>query len=188
MNVKEISDLFNVSGQTVRRVINEIYPSKIQKGKTTRLNKEEAIKIGERIRKTGYVQPQQNIEVPQQNVEVVKMFTAAINNLNATMQNMNKRIVELENRPKQLEYKKEEVFYYTVSGWSRKNKYNLNAQEIRAISRCCWQLSQQHAIDIKQIEDTRNGYVTIYHKIVLKKGFEIFFKKKEEKDRTLWSE
>jgi excisionase family DNA binding protein len=106
MTVKELSELLNVSRDTVERAVRELYPVKMTRGKSTILNKEECIKIGEIIRKPGYIKPQ-SAEVVPQSAEVInrldrieRIMESVVKSLDVLVKNQlpeNQKKQELEN-------------------------------------------------------------------------------------------
>jgi hypothetical protein len=109
MTVKELSNLFDVSAETVKRVIREMFPDKMENGKRTVLNEEECVKLGSEIRKKGYIQPTQNEQVPTQNEQVINQFTKALEIFSKTLDSIDKRLFNLEN--KQIENKTKQIEY-----------------------------------------------------------------------------
>jgi hypothetical protein len=58
-----MAEVAGVSPETVRAKAKEMYPDKFMKGKKTVFNQQEAIPIMAELRKRGFVQPTENLEV-----------------------------------------------------------------------------------------------------------------------------
>jgi septal ring factor EnvC (AmiA/AmiB activator) len=93
MTVKEISNLLNVSDQTVRRIVRILYPAKMEKCKMTKLSKDEADKVIGEIRIEIKSQLQQNVEDLQQNVVDL---TQNVPNLVQNVSDLNNRMDKIE--------------------------------------------------------------------------------------------
>jgi len=63
MTLREMAEVAGVSPETVRAKAKELYPDKFMKGKKTFFNQQEAIPIMAELRKKGFVQPTENLEV-----------------------------------------------------------------------------------------------------------------------------
>lgn len=63
MTIREMAEVAGVSPETVRAKAKEMYPDKFMKGKKTVFNQQEAIPIMAELRKRGFVQPTENLEV-----------------------------------------------------------------------------------------------------------------------------
>lgn len=70
MTVREIAEIAGVSTETVRIKTRELFPEKIKNGKRTVFLQKEAVKIMADLRKKGFVQATENLEVPTKNLEV----------------------------------------------------------------------------------------------------------------------
>lgn len=75
MTIKEIADIAQVSPETVRRVGKDLFPAKYENGKRTVFTQKESIVLMDTLRKKGFVQPTQSVEVPTQNAEVRSTLT-----------------------------------------------------------------------------------------------------------------
>lgn len=177
MTVKELSELFNVSDRTIRRVIQELYPDKLQKGKKTNLNKEEAVKIGEFVRKTGYIQPGQNAdqdgqnaEVPTQNLELQNLQNMFIEFMKQQAE-MNNLLLSFITSKKQIEIKQD---YYSLLGYMRyKNIDEARFSEMILYGKEATKISREFGKEVRKIPDERWGQVNSYHISVLEKLFEV---------------
>jgi len=174
MTVKEMSQLFNVSEETVKRSIRDTYPDKMQNGKRTVLTKDEAILIGENIRKKGYIQPTQNVQLPTQN-EQVDRIDRIENMLNklisviATQVETTNKLLESTNQ-KQLEIIQD---YYTIKGYASKLKVQLVYSEALKLGREAAKMSREKGIEIQKIPDANYDFVNSYHVSVLEEIFRI---------------
>lgn len=74
MTTKEIAEAAGVSSETVRAKGKELFPDKFVIGKKTVFCQKEAIAIMSEIRKKGFIQPTENLEVPTENLEVGDRF------------------------------------------------------------------------------------------------------------------
>ena len=70
MTVREIAEIAGVSTETVRAKTRELFPDKIKNGKRTVFLQKEAVTIMADLRKRGFIQATENLEVPTENLEV----------------------------------------------------------------------------------------------------------------------
>lgn len=70
MTIKEMAAVAGVSTETVRGKAKELYPDKFENGKKTELNHGQAVAVMYELRKKGFVQPTENLEVPTEHLEV----------------------------------------------------------------------------------------------------------------------
>ena len=68
---KEIAEAAGVTSETVRVKGKELFPERFVNGRKTEFNQKEAISIMSELRKKGFIQPTENLEVPTGNLEVV---------------------------------------------------------------------------------------------------------------------
>jgi hypothetical protein len=187
MTVKELSNLFNVSDETIKRVIRELFPGKMQNGKKTNLNKKECFEIGEKVRKQGYVQPIQNEQVELQfgriaevelqqtqndYVELIKQILEPIlkqqNEFNLKLIN---EIREIKNNQKQIEIRQD---YYSIKAYCIKiGIKKISVSNMRAFGKEAVKLSKENNYEIKSVDDEQWGKVGSYHINVLKMVFEL---------------
>lgn len=64
MTTREIAEAAGVSSETVRAKGKELFPAKFSAGRKTEFNQKEAIAIMAELRKRGFIQPTENLEVP----------------------------------------------------------------------------------------------------------------------------
>lgn len=184
MNVKELSSLFNVSESTVKRIIRDVYPDKMQNGKRTILTKTESIILGEYIRKTGYIQPVQNEQVAIQNEQAYLTKDDLKDFGKSLVQEMFKQIIPLiqNNQPKQIENKPK----LTITEYIKKNNitsYNYQALSIQAGKQATRLSKELH----KDISFKREGNydVNMYDEDILETAI-IVAKKIIEKNNLLF--
>lgn len=92
MTIAELANVAQVSQRTVRRVVDSLYPSKMNHGKSTAFSREEATAIMAKLRKPGFVSPINSGKMPEsvrQNAEVKKLQLsgALVKELRLTMGN-----------------------------------------------------------------------------------------------------
>jgi len=71
MTTKEIAEAAGVTPETVRVKGKELFPERFVNGRKTEFNQKEAVSIMSELRKKGFIQPTENLEVPTENLEVV---------------------------------------------------------------------------------------------------------------------
>jgi hypothetical protein len=168
MTVKELSKLFNVSDETIKNVIRELYPELMQKGKRTILDKEKCFAIGEIVRKPGYIQPTNNLPVPTNNLYVTKDDLKAF--AKEIVSETIKQIMPIINQPKQIEEKLE---YFTLRGWEIRKDFRLRSDfENSVLGRLAKKISEEMGKPRPIIDDEKYGRLRTYHISVLEKLFE----------------
>jgi hypothetical protein len=70
MTVRQMAEVSGLSTETVRAKAKEMYPDKFINGKKTVFSQQEAIPIMSELRKKGFIQPTEYLEVPTENLEV----------------------------------------------------------------------------------------------------------------------
>lgn len=180
MTVKEIAELFDVSESTVKRIIHETFPEKMQNGKRTTLTKEEAVMIGEKIRKRGYITPEntaiQNAQVAGQNEQVMNRmdrFIESIEKLTASLiiniNGLSDRVAKVEKAaPLQITQD-----YYSILAYSNLKKIQITFSDALALGKAAAGESRARGLEIRRVPDERFGTVGAYHVSVLEKVFEV---------------
>jgi len=164
MTVKELSNLFNVSDETIKNAIRELYPDFMQKGKKTNLDKEKCIALGEIIRKKGYIQPTNNLPEPTNNLYVTK------DELKIFAKELIKELLPILQQSKQLEIKQD---YFSVLGYmALKNIAEARFSEMICFGKEAAKISREMNLPIRKIPDERFGQVNSYHISVLERIFE----------------
>ena len=162
MTIKQIAEVSGCNRKTVERKINELYPAKMQKGKATRLNQKEAIAVMSELRKKGFVQPSQNVEVPSQNVEVRNsIMIETLNNIVKQNQEFMLAMFEkLNNQPKQIEAVKED--YFTIKAYCIRKGIQVTRSYASALGKQASKLSREQNFEIRLEDDSQFGYVNSY--------------------------
>lgn len=166
-----MSELFNVSGATVRRVAKDLYPELFENGKRTIFNQQQSLLIGDKIRKQGYIQPLQNGKVPIQNEEVVTKSDLKDFAKDIVKSVLLELLPMINNNQKQLEYKQD---YYSIIGYANSvGIKDLTFSEAVRLGKCAGQKSRDQEIEIRKIPDERFGKVNSYRIDVLQEVFSI---------------
>jgi DNA-binding Lrp family transcriptional regulator len=186
MTIKEISEITNVSRSTVLRKIKDLFPEILESGKTTRMNKEQSVKLVENIKK-GFIQPIQNEQELIQNEQVIIQFTKALDIFSKTMENIDKRLSNLENT-KQLDNNIKllpETKKITAKEYAEKNNiksYNQNSL-LNLATRECTRLAKDLNRSIDYKNNIINGYPEAYFdEDLLSTAFLVARKKQELKN------
>lgn len=166
-----MSELLNVSGDTVRRAAKELYPYLFEKGKKTIFNKEQSIKIGDKVRKQGYIQPMQNAEVLPQNAEVVtraelKEFAIEL------VKSIIKEILPVL----KTNYQDQKMIaqdYFSILGFCNFKNIKITFSEAVKMGKCATRLSNERNIEIRNIPDERFGQVHSYFIDILQEIFSL---------------
>ena len=102
MTIKQIAEIAQLTPETARAKGKELYPERFVNGKKTVFTQAQSIKIMEELRKKGFVQPTENLEVPTENLEVAfKMMASAFDRLAKITENQETRLAKIENRSHQ---------------------------------------------------------------------------------------
>lgn len=109
MTIKKISEVFNVSRQTVIRAVKELYPTKVQKGKTTNLLKNEAVKVGELIRRVGSTKQIENLIETDKKTMSKRELEMFFGVSSATLTRRIKKLDIIMNKGKKKMFDKDEV-------------------------------------------------------------------------------
>lgn len=172
MNIKDISRLTELSRETVRTKAKELFPLKFENGKTTYFSKDESIKIVAELRKKGFIQPAENLQVPTENLQVKEIIKEAFKEMIPLMQTMITETVKtVTGNQKQLQYKQD---YFSIIGYANsKGIHNLTTSEAYKFSIDAKHLSQNLGKEIRKVPDERWGTVNSYHTDILKIVFEM---------------
>ncbi len=166
MTIKEISELTGLSDDTVRNKIKDLYPNIIKNGKKTYLKKEETINVVAELRKKGFIQPTENLEVAPKNSEVDRLDR---------LESLVEKLIEIipkmiNNNVKQIEIRQD---YYSILGYCRMKNIELSFSDAIHYGKEATRISKEKNIDIRKISDERFGFVNSYSVNVLDKVFEL---------------
>lgn len=170
MTVREIADIAGVSPETVRAKTKELFPGKIKNGKRTVFLQKEAVVIMAELRKKGFVQPTENLELPTENVEVVTRSDLATFGASIVTEIMKQFLPLLQNQHKQIEIAQD---YYTIKGYASKLGQQILFSEALNLGRLAGKISREKGLEIRKVDDERFGIVNSYSIIVLKEVFQI---------------
>jgi hypothetical protein len=171
MTTREIADAAGVSGETVRRAAKNLFPDKIENGKTSRFSKEEAICIMRDIRLLNFVEVAKdmtstNMEVSSKNVEVSR-----IDRLESMVEKLLGAvavIVQANAMPKQIAFEQD---YMSIQAYATTHNIKLAFSEALAIGKNAAKLSREKGVEIRKVTDERFGFVGSYSVDILKEVF-----------------
>jgi len=183
MYVKQISGITDVSEETVKRVIRELYPDKMVKGKATYLNQEEAESVVNKLRMQKQIADSikvtehgqnvqvdtQNVHVPTQNVHV----DIAVSVAKAIADIMLPIIQELKSQRSvvpvpQIEHK---VEYYAVKAYGILKGLKLTDAETAWYGKKATALTKELRETMEFIADSSYGTIGAYKLHVLDQVF-----------------
>ncbi|MFA5297258.1 MAG: hypothetical protein WC389_03520 [Lutibacter sp.] len=168
MTIKEIASLTGLSKQTIINKVKELYPTKIEHGKTTRLNQSESIDVVNKLK----VEVSKNLTVESNsltdNNDLKCMFIEFMKQQSET----NKILLSLiQNQPKQIELKQD---YFSLLGYMRfKGIDEARFSEMICYGKEASKISREFEKPIRKVPDERFGQVNSYHISVLERLFEI---------------
>ena len=173
MTIKEISELTGLSYGTIRKKIKDLYPNIIKNGKKTYLKKEETINVVAELRKKGFIQPTENLEVAPKNSEVAPK-NSEVDRLDR-LESLVEKLIEIipkmiNNNVKQIEIRQD---YYSILGYCRMKNIELSFSDAIHYGKEATRISKEKNIDIRKISDERFGFVNSYSVNVLEKVFEL---------------
>jgi DNA-directed RNA polymerase specialized sigma54-like protein len=175
MYVKDIATTLEVSESTVLRVIRELYPTKMVKGKATQLNREQVVAVRSKLKITGEISDRVKI-APRQGDEVVRqgdelniqvLIQQAVTASMQAMLPLFKQVIEARPVP-QIELTQD---YYSILGYCRKNNLTITFSEAVAYGKCAVKKSKEKGVEVRRIADERFGTVGSYHIDVLREVF-----------------
>ena len=170
MTTKEIAEIAGVSAETVRAKTREIFPEKIKNGKRTVFLQKEAVTIMAELRKKGFVQATENLEVPTENFEVVTRSDLAAFGASIVSEIMKQFLPILQNQPKQIDFVQD---YYSIKGYASKLGQQILFSEALNLGRLAGKLSREKGLEIRKVDDEQYGQVNSYSVKVLEEVFQI---------------
>ena len=180
MTIKEIAEIAGVSAETVRRIGKELHPSKFASGKQTVFNEHQSIELMALIRKKGFIQPTQNVELPTQNVEVATIIREMIPAMAAAIATAVKTALQQPSVPAQarqgqlaLPASTPNGEYYTIKAYGSLRGVHVNRTSAVMLGREAARLSRLRNIEIRKVPDEEYGEINSYHISVLKEVFTV---------------
>lgn len=169
MTLREMAEVAGVSVETVRSKGKEMYPDKFIKGKKTSFNQQESITVMSELRKRGFVQPTENMDVHTENRDVVTRADLATFGASIVSEMMKQFLPLIQTRqPLMIEQD-----YFSVNGYANKMGHKLGFSEALIIGKSAGRLSREKGYDIRKVDDERWGQVNSYHIEVLKEVFTV---------------
>lgn len=111
MTIKDIIELTSLTRQTILKAIKDLYPDKVKNGIRTVLDNKEAFEVIAKLKKTGYIipdnisnEPVKNLQEPVKNLQVNKRQNIENNNneilseMLKVFKTFNEKIERLENK------------------------------------------------------------------------------------------
>ena len=180
MTIKQIAEIAGVSDETVRRIGKSLFPDKFETGRQTVFTEHQSINLMALIRKKGFVQPTQNVEVPTQNVEVATIIREMIPAMAAAVATAVKTVLQQPSVPVQMRQATlalpaatPEGEYYTIKGYGSPRGIRVNKTNAMLLGREASRLSRLRNVDIRKIPDVEYGEINFYHISVLQEVFTV---------------
>jgi hypothetical protein len=170
MTIKQIAEITGAHYNTVKNKINEIYPEKQKQGKRKTLTQSEGIEIIKNIKKSNFVNLDNNVQELRQNsttqeiVQIKEMFQQLMLNIPKMIENCVVSTLTATNTNRQIEIKQD---YYTILAYSRIKGFEINYSDAIKYGKEAVKLSKEKDIEIKKAKDERYGFVNSYHISVL---------------------
>jgi len=184
MYVKQISGITDVSEKTVKRVIKELYPDKMVKGKATYLNQEEAESVVNKLRMQKQIADSikvtehgQNVQVDGQNVQVDGQGGQFESNLALVLKEQReffRELIQIFRQPQpvvpvpQIEHKPE---LYSIKGYCNLKKIMITRNEASFYGKKATVLSREQHKPTSTVADTEWGLINIYMVEILDQVF-----------------
>ena len=162
MTIKQITDLTGLSKQTVINRIKNLYPAKIEHGKTTRLNKEEAIKVVNSLRvevSKNLTVESKELTVKEQEIEFVTKSDLAVFAKELVKSMMIEIIPIIQNNINQPKMITQD--YYSILGFCNLKNIKLTFSEAVKLGRQAKRLSLVKKCEVREIPDDSLNQIII---------------------------
>jgi len=177
MNVRELSKLTGLSGNTIRRVIKKVYPDKIRNGVAVELNNDEVVMVKDWLA----INHQTLINVTSPNGKVtlpepVKTSYLTKSDLKEFARDIVSETIKAlipliqPQQPAQIQFTQD---YFSILGYCNVNRIQLTFSEAIKFGKEAARLSREQNIEIREIPDERYGRVKSYKIDILNSVFEV---------------
>jgi len=179
MTIKQIAELAGISRDSVERVVRELFPNLMEKGRMTILNQSQAIAVMEKVRKANMVSLPQNAEVVPQNAQIATIIREMIPAMATAIAQAFKMIEQSSNqvRTRQgalaLPSSSPEGEYYTIMGYGVRRGIKINETNAMVLGREAAKLSRSRNIGIHKVSHEKHGEINSYHISILKEVFTV---------------
>lgn len=154
MTVKEISDFFEVSAETVRSAVKRTRPDLLRNGIKTELSRDEVLTILPLIKIPAdrTLRPTKILELTSNYLELAKPENSILSELQEI---------------RALLTQKEKIDFFTVAGWCKLQDIQTDRAWLNQFGRDCRKLSDAQGFEVRRSEHEIYGFVNLYHRVIL---------------------